>query len=304
MNYSAFCATCIGASHIKKNIVCQDSSITVCTDRYAFAAVADGHGSKQYLRSEKGSQMCVNCAARCVEEFLDALENADEILDSERERQQLFGQLWRSIVCCWHEEAEKDFIENPFTDEELDSIPEKRQDYRKRYLSGDFIRAYGTTLLLCAVTDNFAFCMQIGDGTIVSLSCDGIFSKPVPVDSLCCGAATTSICQEDAVVSGRFCYFSKNNMPAAVFLGSDGIDDSYGFDDLLFGFYRGLALTIAQEGIDEAERQLKEYLPKMSQKGSEDDVSAACIISVEKLKEIEAKLAEDVENLKSNNKTG
>lgn len=40
-------STVIGDSHIRKGIVCQDSSGTVVTDKFAIAVVADGHGSSQ-----------------------------------------------------------------------------------------------------------------------------------------------------------------------------------------------------------------------------------------------------------------
>ena len=44
-------STVIGDSHIRKGIVCQDSSGTVVTDKFAIAVVADGHGSAKHFRS-------------------------------------------------------------------------------------------------------------------------------------------------------------------------------------------------------------------------------------------------------------
>ena len=43
-------STVIGDSHIRKGIVCQDSSGTVVTDQFAIAVVADGHGSAKHFR--------------------------------------------------------------------------------------------------------------------------------------------------------------------------------------------------------------------------------------------------------------
>ena len=45
-------STVIGDSHIRKGIVCQDSSGTVVTDKFAIAVVADGHGSAKHFRSD------------------------------------------------------------------------------------------------------------------------------------------------------------------------------------------------------------------------------------------------------------
>ena len=52
-------STVIGDSHIRKGIVCQDSSGTVVTDKFAIAVVADGHGSAKHFRSDVGSRIAV-----------------------------------------------------------------------------------------------------------------------------------------------------------------------------------------------------------------------------------------------------
>ena len=293
--YAAFARTCIGASHLKRNIVCQDASLAVNGEKYVIAAVADGHGSPWYLRTDKGAQLSVKSAEECIKEFLDNLENAEERLGNEKERFVLFSQLWRSIVARWHEYAKADFMENPFTEEELDSIPEDRNYYREKYLSGDYLNAYGSTLITAAATESFAFCMQIGDGKCVAVGADGAAWEPVPWDSRCYDCVTTSICQEDAVLSGRFCYFDRESIPPAIFIGSDGVDDSYCSDEILYAFYQGLALTFAQSGVEESVRQLEAFLPEMSRRGSGDDMSAAGIINPAGLKAAEEKLLSIVE---------
>lgn len=297
--YSAFAETCIGASHLRRSIVCQDASIAVNKDNYSFAAVADGHGSPQYLRTDRGAQLCVKSAAECVEEFLRSLENAAEKLSSEKERRLIFSQLWRSIVSRWHEYAEADFRDNPFTGEELDRIPQDKCFYREKYIGGDYLRAYGTTLIMAVVTDEFAFGIQIGDGKCVAVGADAEVWEPIPADSRCYDCITTSMSQDDAVLSGRFCWFEKEKIPPAIFLGSDGIDDSYGDDELLYAFYRGLALTFAQSGLEEGVRQLSEFLPGMTKKGSGDDVSCAGIICLERLEKLEKALLDEVDKTKN-----
>ena len=282
--FSAFAQTSIGANHIHKHICCQDSAMAINNDDFVFAAVADGHGSPHYLRTERGSKFAVECAFDCVSEFLECLKDAGEIMDDPKQRDNLLDQLWRSIVSRWHSRTEADYKENPFTPEEYDKIPDEYGYYRDIYMSGDFISAYGTTLSFIAATEDFAFCGQIGDGKCVTIECSGIASDPVPDDPRCFDNITTSLCQEDAVLSARFVYFPKDCLPPAMFIGTDGVQNSYWNIEQLHGFYRGLALTFAEYGMTEGEQQLAEFLPEMTRKGSGDDVSVAGIIDLEALK--------------------
>lgn len=279
--YSSFACTSIGASHLMRGMVCQDFSLAEDNEDFSFAATADGHGSLCYLRTDRGSRYASLCAEECVGEFLEGIGDVPELLEKEKTRDQLFCQLWRSIIARWHDVTEKDFSDEPFTEEELDRIPEKNASYRARYEAGDYINAYGTTLLFAAATEDFVFGAQIGDGRCVVLGRDGSIFAPIPDDPRCYDNVTTSMCQDDAALSARFFHISKAGLPAAIFLCSDGVENSYFSDEQLFAFFRGLALTIAENGMEEGVRQLEEFLPVMTRKGSGDDVSCAGIIDME-----------------------
>ena len=179
--------------------------------------------------------------------------------------------------------TEKDFISEPFTEEELASIPEKFAGYVTRYREGDYLGAYGTTLIFAAVTDSYAFGAQIGDGKCVIIDGDSNVFAPVPEDPRCHENVTTSMCQEDAALSARFFYLPKGMLPAAVFLCTDGVENSYWNEEQLFGFFRGLALTMVENGMEEGVRQLADFLPAMTKKGSGDDVTCSGIINLQKL---------------------
>ena len=280
---SSFAQTSIGASHLSRELICQDSSLCGDFEKYSFAAAADGHGSLCYLRTDRGSRFAVGCAAECVKEFLEGIEDADEMLKDERQREQLFNQLWRSIIARWHDCTEKDYLDDPFTEEELDRIPEKFAGYRTRYEEGDYLGAYGTTLVFAAVTENYAFGAQIGDGKCVIIDGDSNVYAPIPEDPRCYDNVTTSMCQDDAALSARFFYLPKGLMPAAVFLCTDGVENSYWNEEQLFGFFRGLALTLVENGMEEGVRQLGEFLPAMTRKGSGDDVTCSGIIDMRRL---------------------
>ena len=291
---TSFAHSSIGASHLLRGLICQDSSASADHEKYSFAAAADGHGSPCYLRTDRGSGFAVECAESCVKEFLEGLENAEEVLADERRREELFNQLWRSIIARWHDRTEQDFKSFPFTPEELDLIPEKFANYRKRYESGEYIGAYGTTLLFAVVTENYAFGAQIGDGKCVVIDGDSNVSAPVPEDPRCYENVTTSMCQDDAALSARFFYLPKGLMPAAVFLCTDGVENSYWNEDQLFCFFRGLALTIVENGFEEGVSQLEEFLPAMTKKGSGDDVTCAGIIDIKKLSACSDGIREDL----------
>lgn len=291
----SFAQTTVGASHLSKDIVCQDSSLAADHESYSFAAAADGHGSPCYLRTDRGSKFAVECAAECVSEFLSGLENAVEVLADQRQRDELFNQLWRSVIARWHDKTEQDFKNEPFTEEEYSRIPEKFAYYRKRYEKGDYIGAYGTTLLFAVVTDDYAFGAQIGDGKCVVIDGDSNVFAPVPEDPRCYENVTTSMCQDDAALSARFFYLPKGLMPAAVFLCTDGVENSYWNEEQLFGFFRGLALTIVENGMEEGTAQLAEFLPAMTKKGSGDDVTCSGIINMQKLSACSDGIREDLE---------
>ena len=291
-NYSSFAYSCQGENHIKKGLECQDSSINISNSRYSFAAAADGHGSRCYFRSDRGSEFAVDSALKCVSKFLENLDEVEADIENETEREQLFTQLWRGIVADWHNTVEKDYHFEPFTEEELDGIPEQFAHYRERYNSGKHIDAYATTLAFAVVTDKFGFCMQIGDGSCIVLDNDGSAYEPVPEDPRCHDNVTTSLCQDDAAYAYRAVYFPKEYIPAVIFLGTDGVENSYCSKELLAGFYRGLALTFCEYGMDEGVRQLRSFLPEMTRKGSGDDVTCAGIIDMSRLKNMEGILRE------------
>ena len=58
-----------GANHIKSDKPCEDASAHFAEDGLYICAVADGHGSSEYPRTEKGSQFAVECTIRLLKEF-------------------------------------------------------------------------------------------------------------------------------------------------------------------------------------------------------------------------------------------
>lgn len=274
-DYIAFSCSRQGYNHIKIDKVGQDASGCDTFDDVAVIAVADGHGSDNYPRTDRGSRYAVSSALGATKEFVKTVRASE--IDLEADSEGYLEQLAKSILASWHDQVNQDVDCDPFTAEDLAGVSEK---YQRRYLSGEYnAKAYGTTLIMACMTRDFWFGIQIGDGKCVTIGMDGTAAEPIPWDENCQQNITTSLCDSDAINEFRY-YYSKER-PTAVFLGSDGVDDSYVSPEDLHDLYRAIMTIFAGKGADVGERTVDEYLPGISQRGSGDDISVAGIISTE-----------------------
>ena len=73
------------------------------------------------------------------------------------------------------------------------------------------------------------------------------------------------MCDAKALNEFRYCYEGNGHFPIAVFLGSDGMDDSYGDGEQLYDFYINVYKQIAKSGLSDAELILSRALPIISE---------------------------------------
>lgn len=270
-DFNSFHYTCTGASHIKNNTVCQDASASMNTKHYSLAVVCDGHGGEDYFRSDRGSKMAVDAFCSCLTDksFIkrfDKIEFASELPD-------LITQLIKSIILRWNTAVEEDLKADPITEDEMQEVSDKA---RSRYLAGEKLPAiYGTTLIGFVCGKYWCFGIQIGDGKCVVANKWGQMIQPIPWDDKCFLNVTTSLSDENAYEEFRYWYEQSLNkdFPAAVFLGSDGIDDSFAGDEKLHDFYRLIIKNLAESKTMQPLTELGEYLPTLSAQGSKDDIS-------------------------------
>jgi len=256
--FYVFNAACTGSSHIRSGKPCQDFSVSLSAKNAAIIAVADGHGSDEYFRSDRGARFAAEAAVQCIQELLAVNDKAFN-KSLKRAPDTAFKNLEKKIVDYWRKKV-KDDIEQ----EEVDKA--------------DFV-VYGTTLLAAAMTKNYWFALQIGDGKCVIIKEDNSVTQPVIWDDRCFLNRTTSLCDDEA--ADLFRHYYCETLPLAVFLGSDGIDNSFPVNEnesYLANFYMSVYRNFLDEGHEKGELQLREALPKISQKGSNDDVSVAGII--------------------------
>ncbi len=287
MNFWPFNLSKQGATHIKNNKICQDASFSFRDEKKVIVVVCDGHGGEDYIRSDVGAKFAADITGKLMQEFLDKIT----FVEIKEKNNELLVDLQNDIIQTWNEAVLSHYRENVFTVADLENVSEK---YYKNYEKGKNVEnAYGTTLVAFGMTSEFCFGLHIGDGKCVVVDTKGGFSEPIPWDSRCFLNATTSLCDDNALVNFRN-YFSKE-LPIAVFLSTDGIDDSFNSSEVLYNFYKTILYSFARESFEQAVEDLEDYLPRLSAKGSGDDVSLSAIFELDSICELDFVKNFDVE---------
>ena len=298
MNFKAFHMSERGESHLYDGRVCQDSSASFSDECGTVAVVSDGHGGCDYVRSQIGSAMACEAAVKNIRRLFENISPKAFLAEPDM----MLIQLEAAIINDWNESVRSHYEANPFTEEELDCVSEKAG---ASYRSGHRIeRAYGATLIAAAVTRDYWFGIQIGDGKCAAFDEAGICTQPIPWDEKCFLNKTTSICGSDELRDFRHFYSEK--IPTAVFMGSDGIDDSFKNEEDMYDFYKTILYAFSISDYTQAVDELKAYLPRLSKEGSEDDVSIAAWMDMDVLKSVVDKIkaeGEEAEEPEENKKT-
>ena len=298
MNFKAFHMSERGESHLHDGRVCQDSSASFSDECGTVAVVSDGHGGCDYVRSQIGSAMACEAAVKNIRRLFENISPEAFLAEPDM----MLTQLEAAIINDWNESVRSHYEANPFTEEELDCVSEKAG---ASYRSGHRIeRAYGATLIAAAVTRDYWFGIQIGDGKCAAFDEAGICTQPIPWDEKCFLNKTTSICGSDALRDFRHFYSEK--IPTAVFMGSDGIDDSFKNEEDMYDFYKTILYAFSISDYTQAVDELKAYLPRLSKEGSADDVSIAAWMDMDALKSVVDKIkaeGEEAEEPEENKKT-
>lgn len=308
-NMDSICFSCQGESHIAAGKVCQDYSYScVYGNGDAIAIVCDGHGGKRYFRSDIGARIAAEVTERNVRIFLNESGSnllkgqpftsrsslSDQIKNQEfsklTEADKALRQLFSAIIYEWNSCIAEHAKSNPITDSERQSNP---PEWIEEFTNGiNLEKVYGCTLIAYASTTEFWLAFQIGDGKCFAFDTDGQWSEPIPWDDRCFLNKTTSICDSTAIDEFRYCYDGDGRFPIAMILGSDGIDDSFGAEENQANFYVQILKSIAKDGIDATEAEIRATLPQLSKIGSQDDMSIAMIFDHQKTTELFPRLVE------------
>lgn len=298
---------CRGESHKSTHKPCQDYAYADSSDSLSLAIVSDGHGGDRYFRSNVGSKFLVEITEKAIREFVSNVgstsasrQNGKNVFEgmpftsySKAEPRnadhlpahKLLMWLFSSIICQWNDMIEEHAMNYDLSDWEIAHVPEQYQEeFAKKRLDKNrtdgFEKTYGCTLMAYIQTKDYWFAFHIGDGKCVTLHREGnriAWKQPIPWDERCFLNKTTSICDSNALEEFRYCYQGNGSFPKAVFLGSDGMDDTYGDGERLANFYMKMYQELAKSGRDSVKLMLEEDLPVISQRGSKDDMSIACV---------------------------
>ena len=245
----------------------------------SIAIVSDGHGGANHSRSDIGAQMALR-AARYVIDNNPLTSWGDPYI-----RPALFDEIVRS----WRDLVTEHYNMIRALDE-IDNTPLFEDISREN--SQEINILYGCTLMVACVHPNGWFAFQIGDGKCVTINriqtcldssennstfnIQKMVTEPVPADDRCFLHMTTSLCDPNATNEFRFCGGNAETTPVAIFLGTDGIDNSWGTEDALHNFY--IEVLKHCTSAEDVTRDLAEALPQLSQAGCQDDMSIAAIV--------------------------
>lgn len=358
--FYSYSYTTLGGSHKKRNIPCQDFSSDYTCDDFSIIAVSDGHGSSKHFRSDIGARLAAKAG---IDEVRKRIENDFDLANFKENAPKIIEELIGAVYKRWIDDISNHMTENPFTEEEIPKDLDKsiKEKFFGTLYPNYYISAYGATLMLGLMADEYYFAFHIGDGKAVFLYEDGKIDQSIPWDEACYINVTTSLSDTNAVDNFRYCYGYKTdgekfveigvekngktkktqsvidnllsnddqglvsieNVPEgksrkkteniksrlmAIFMGSDGVDDSYRVGDnekSLMNLYRNVYLTLMKRGqIDEGKESICQLADKFAESGSQDDVSMAGLVRVEKNDELidlfynqylEARQAKDLE---------
>lgn len=301
------CHFCQGDSHKASDKPCQDYAYAESSESLSMAIVSDGHGGERYFRSQHGSRLAVEITSQAIRSFV---ENMPELTYTGKDRQSVFEGstftsynsatatekqvegnahkalqwLFSSIISQWNCAIARHAAENELDEWEKTHVKQKYIDEflaKREQPDATYEKTYGCTLMAYVQTPGYWFAFHLGDGKCVSM-CKGnndelVCGQPLPWDEKCFLNKTTSLCDSNALEEFRYCYQGDGSFPLAMFLGSDGMDDSYGDGENLYNFYIQLFKIIARSGNEKARKELAKSLPIISQRGSKDDMSVSVI---------------------------
>jgi hypothetical protein len=308
-----FHAVTIGESHIRKNTPCQDAAISFedHESQTYIGVVSDGHGSKDYFRSDKGSHLLVDIVLTNIKEFLfqsqdnhffqsnfvsrntipsgeSPVSKDDNDSQNVKASNDALNQLFKSIIASWQQAIQKDWSDATPSKEDMQNLGVS-ESLIEGYLNGENLPiAYGCTLMAFARTEKFWFAFQIGDGKSIGFDQDMNALEPIPTDELCKGSVTTSMCEDNAFDNFRYAYGT--DIPSVLIIGSDGLDGYFSkveenAIEPLKGLYRSVVETFLTKGFDEGLKELNESLPILTKRGvTQDDMSVAGWVDYSKKK--------------------
>lgn len=278
-SWRVFGASIQGAAHRRSGASNQDAIDWQATygneQPLLVLALADGHGSAHFVRSEIGAAIAVRVARALLRDLGEETNRTGDVSAGKRFVDQHLATL---LVRGWRNLVAQHWATTPLSASELARLDAPLP----ARLDADPYRLYGSTLVAALVTTGFILYVQLGDGDVVTVDLAGQVARPpLPVDSALFANATSSLCMENAAHSVRT-YFQPTGarLPALILLATDGYANSFASEkDFLLAAHDYLAIVRAAGRNAQAalRRDLEEWLHATSAQGSGDDISVGII---------------------------
>jgi hypothetical protein len=255
---------------------------------YAISIVADGHGSKKHFRSDVGSKCAVESSLESVAAFLSDFETFSKVFKKSPEK--MVSMIQKNIISRWNDKIYEHYNNNPitdkerspFTDDEFNSI--KMESY------------YGTTLIVGVMCSDFAFGLQLGDGSLVVVNEIGEVEMPIVDDETHPANVTASMCNSNAIE--LFDSFYTFTRPTGILVSTDGLYTSFNSRQS-FEEYNLIGISML-ENVEEAEKSIHANLQKRTRYGSRDDISLSVVFDERRRKSRLRLIQDSLENIKKN----
>jgi len=251
-------------------------------------SIADGLGSPDFFRSDRGSRFAVEAAVESAKQFLDHVREIDEL--SEPDIQE---QFCRTYAHLWMEQVTKDYREDPPENTVIESNERKATFY---YQSTGFendtqkseaIAAYpySTTSITLIASPQFLILVQIGNGDVLMIEPSGFISRPFPAILQDIGVLSMSLPESWKLfeIWHRDC--SDGSLPVAIFLITDGYRDSYDleqdFEKYCISVFHDL---FTRYDINTIREGIGSVLDRISLEGSGDDITIGILYDPEVLR--------------------
>lgn len=264
---SAFAFSQIGSSHQKEGRECQDASLALYGYDYAVAIVCDGHGGSKHFRSGIGARIAVETGKETALRFMNERRKVfrKEILPDE------IAQIGKSLIFLWREKVSAHLKACPFSESEQKILQSNVSDGKA---VNDFM-AYGSTFLTAIQYGENLCLLQIGDGDIRVFTGKGCI-EPMQRDGRLQFGATTSLCDRDAFSNLQIACLPAKAVKGC-WLSSDGVKNSFRDEKSFVTFIKTVRQEFRNENFSTFSKEIKEFLPLLTKRGSGDDLSVAYI---------------------------
>ncbi|MEW5630495.1 PP2C family serine/threonine-protein phosphatase [Streptomyces hydrogenans] len=223
-------------------------------------AVADGHGSVAYPRSDLGARFAVDLFVARGREF-GALIRPGRL---RRLRDYARYELPEQLVRDWQTMVWEHWSRQPG--------PEGADAPRE-----DVLRLYGSTLIGAVLAPGLFVSWQLGDGELTVVDEDGRVRLPLAPERAELGDETASLCIRNAWRLIRVHWEplpEPERGPRLVALSTDGLSKSFASDEGFTAFTAGLYERLADRGVPGIAEDVPRWLEKASRHSGDDTTLA------------------------------